>query len=221
MLLRCCFFCHFLYCTYLFVCFVSAIVDNPWNVYSVSKLHNYDPSELNLKLYAKKIRENVAGVMTSTNKSYDQIKSKITLEKDFPETVFDEKAMHIKVTSVAVLEGGKKNEKIIYDGYILSRGQINYQEQLSQLPVLICKKGSEKITACVHDILQKLFDCVIVKYIFDQRDLQWLFVISVDLEDRFTDSGNIELNFTVPQLTTKNTFSIEIEAEATRKIWLM
>jgi hypothetical protein len=202
---------------------ISALINIPWNIFTLSKLFNFDISELKLKSLNKKLREYIGITIDKTNEQYDEaIQSKITIEKGFDLTMYDHPAVRIEINVTKTNKKNKRDIKIdlIYVGYLMSHGIEEAWEYSAQYPILISKKkGSAKITTHVNDFLVKQFDCTIKKYVLDQTDLKWLYVTMLEVDDGIQEEDPISLHYTLKQLDHKNEMEIELTGGPMKKVW--
>jgi len=118
----------------------------------------------------------------------------------------------------------KKNEGYsqskYYLGFLVCRGAPRALGEGStvHLPVLLCC-GTVRTTKAVHFLLQKFFDCSISAIKLSQEDLAWLCALQADEKGTSKETSQVEMVFTFPHLSVKNTIQFKIPLQSLKYLW--
>lgn len=118
----------------------------------------------------------------------------------------------------------KKNDEYLqskyYLGFLVCRGAPKALGEGStiHLPVLLCS-GTVRTTKSVHFLLQKFFDCSISAIQLSQEDLAWLCALQADESGASKETSQVEMVFTFPQLSVKNTIQFKIPLKSLKYLW--
>jgi hypothetical protein len=118
----------------------------------------------------------------------------------------------------------KKNEEYsqskYYVGILVCRGEPKAIGEGStvHLPVLLCS-GTVRTSRAVHFLLQKFFDCSISAIQLSQEDLAWLCALQADEKDTGKGTSQVEMVFTFPQLSVRNTVQFKIPLKSLQYLW--
>jgi len=118
----------------------------------------------------------------------------------------------------------RKNDEYLkskyYLGFLVCRGAPRALGEGStvHLPVLLCC-GTVRTTRAVHFLLQKLFDCSISAFQLSQEDLAWICTLQADEKGTSRETTQVEMVFTFPQLSVKNTIQFKIPLKSLKYLW--
>jgi len=84
--------------------------------------------------------------------------------------------------------------------------------------VLLCS-GTVRTTKAVHFLLQKFFDCSISAIQLSQEDLAWLCALQADEKGTRKETTQVEMAFTFPQLSLRNTIHFNIPLKSLKYLW--
>ena len=107
-----------------------------------------------------------------------------------------------------------------YLGYLVCRGAPRALGEGStvHLPLLLCC-GTVRTTTAVHFLLQKFFDCSISAFRLSQEDLAWLCALQADEKGASKETTQVEMVFTFPQLSVKNTVQFKMPLKSLKYLW--
>ncbi|XP_012271588.1 centromere protein L isoform X1 [Orussus abietinus] len=193
------------------------LLDQSWVVYGVSLLFGlqYD-NKLMLKLYGKKLREEVASTLSHDNVSYDAKFSVMEGIKVRP----GPPAIKIVVNSTSADD--KKVEKCIYKGIFVSwpnEPEESNNKNFVKLPILLCK-GSQSIIKAINVIISRMFDCMIIPLPASEVDLLWLIpiLLSLDLEWQ-SDTQELLMEYKIPGYPDSDSITVRHRLCDVLKLW--
>lgn len=73
----------------------------------------------------------------------------------------------------------------------------------------------------VHAIIGRMFDCLVVALSANEDDLSWLIpiiIMTTDKEKKPIVSGEVEMEYTVPELPVTDTITVKFQTSDLRKI---
>lgn len=197
---------------------LSEFLGLTWNIWGVTSLFGFQQdSEVVLKQYAKKLREEVASILPVDNVSYDC--NFIILDRITPRPCNSD-LPPIKITITANLEDDKI--KNIYTGIMMSWRtdvpEINYDESI-KLPILLCR-GTKSGMNAVHTVLGNMFDCQIVELSATEEDLKWLVPIVLNPSgDAVNDKGDVKFEYKIPGLSSSDSITTKNNTKDLIKLW--
>ncbi|KAL6266678.1 hypothetical protein P5V15_003742 [Pogonomyrmex californicus] len=200
---------------------LEELIGQTWNIYAASALFGFQQDDIHLKLYSKKLREEIASTLSREDVTYD---TKFSIIEDIASGSNYENHPAIKIEVVAKTNSHEKNvEKTIYKGILLSwkvtRTGQNIQNSI-RLPLLLCR-GTRSCMDAVHSIIGCMFDCVIMALPAKEYDLNWLvpiIIVANNEEDQPIVSGEVKMEYTVPELPVTDTITIKFPTSDLRKI---
>ncbi|KAI4498841.1 hypothetical protein M0802_006016 [Mischocyttarus mexicanus] len=197
------------------ITFSQDIISLTWNVFGVSALFGFQYNDkTNLKLYGKRLREEVATNLSNENETYN---ANISIVGDTVTDVMYQPFIKVEVYAKK-LDKDENKEKCIYKGYFLSWKKNNDlgTNNTTRLPLLICR-GTRPCMNIVHSTFSRMFDCLIIELPIEQDDLIWLLaIIILPVEDDKNSKNSkknidVKLEFTVPGLPINNTINVEFK----------
>ncbi|XP_029156542.1 centromere protein L-like [Nylanderia fulva] len=200
---------------------LEGLIRKTWNIYAVSALFDFQQDDIYLKLYAKKLREEIASTLSRENVTYD---AKFSIMEDVVPTPNHENHPAIKIEVLAkISDQEKEREKSLYQGILLSwrittEAEPNIENQI-RLPLLLCS-GTNTCIAAVHDTISRMFDCLIIALSTKEYDLSWLVpIIIMTNKEEPVVSGEVKMMYTV-QLPVTDTITVKFQSADLRKILL-
>lgn len=198
---------------------LEGLVSKTWNIYAVSALFGFQQDDIHLKLYSKKLREEIASVLSREDVTYDV---KFSIMKDIVPSSNYGNHPAIKIEVLAKINNQEK-EKSLYQGILLSwrltQAEPNI-ENLIRLPLLLCS-GTNTCIAAVHDTINRMFDCLIIALPAKEYDLSWLIpIIIMTNKEEPVVSGEVKMMYTVPELPVTDTITVKFQSAELRKILL-
>ncbi|XP_011169215.1 uncharacterized protein LOC105202410 [Solenopsis invicta] len=199
---------------------LEELVGQTWNIYAASALFGIKQDDIHFKIYSKRLREEVASNLSRENVTYD---AKFSIMDNFvsrPNT--EDPAIKIEVTAKT---NNRENdvEKSIYKGILLSwritQTESNIQNSI-RLPLLLCR-GTHSCMNAVHDIIGRMFDCLVVALPVNEDDLSWLLpiiIIASDKDDQPIVDGEVQMEYIVPELPVTDTITVKFHTLDLRKI---
>ncbi|KAL0103480.1 hypothetical protein PUN28_017616 [Cardiocondyla obscurior] len=190
-----------------------------WNIYAVSALFGFQSDDLQLKRYSKKLREEIASTLPHENVSYE---AKVLVMNDAYGLNKDHPAIKIEIVTTTNIED---SEKIIYRGILLSWSTAHNYSSIQnsiRLPLLLCR-GTQSCMNAAHDIIGRMFDCQIVALPANEHDLNWLIpiiIMATDKEEQPILSGEVRMEYVVPELPVSDTITVTFDVVHLRKILL-
>ncbi|KAK0078271.1 hypothetical protein PV325_002756 [Microctonus aethiopoides] len=201
---------------------LETLIKQTWNIYGVSSLFGFDyNNERQLKLYSKRLREEIASILPQDNVTYDV---NFTIDKNISPRpiVTDSPAIRIEIHAKAVDKETMK--KCIYTGVLLSwRTEIVEldHDKSVKLPLLLCK-GTKSTMAAVHLTLNNMFDCLIVALPATEDDFKWLVPIILqpnNNEEISSMKGQIKFDYKFPGSLASNIITIPYDISNLTEIW--
>lgn len=123
------------------------------------------------------------------------------------------------MVNVAKKNNDEYSRSKYYLGFLVCRGAPRALEGSTvHLPVLLCC-GTVRTTSAVHFLLQKFFDCSISAIQLSQEDLAWLCALQADETGTSKETSQVEMVFTFPQLSVKNTIQFKIPLNSLKYLW--
>lgn len=194
------------------------LIGKTWKAFRVSPLHNFQYTTTRMKQYAQRLREGLAALPTDStvDAQYDvsfSVAEGLTLTEN------DSEALKIMV-NIAKRKNGEYSHSKYYMGILVCRGAPKALGEGStiHLPVLLCS-GTVRTTRAVHHLLQKFFDCSISAFQLSQEDLAWLCALQADEKDTSKATSQVEMMFTFPQLSVRNTVQFKIPLKSLKYLW--
>ncbi|XP_012527706.1 uncharacterized protein LOC105831827 [Monomorium pharaonis] len=199
---------------------LEELVGQTWNIYAASALFGIQQDDVHFKLYSKKLREEVATTLLREDVAYD---AKFSIMDNFISGPNTEDPV-IKIEVIAKTNDREEAvEKSIYKGILLSwritQSESNIQNSI-RLPLLLCR-GTSSCMDAVHTIIGHMFDCLIVTLSANEDDLSWLLpiiIMATDKEDQPIVDGEVQIEYTVPELPVTDTIIIKFHTSDLRKI---
>ncbi|XP_011875514.1 PREDICTED: centromere protein L-like [Vollenhovia emeryi] len=192
-----------------------------WNIYAASALFDFQRDDVHLKLYAKKLREEVASTLSHENVTYD---AKFSVTQNLGSSSNHEDYLALGIQVVAKTSGPEKEvEKLIYKGLLLSWRMQSTESSIQnsiKLPLLLCR-GTRNCMDAVNAIISRMFDCSVVALSANEDDLSWLIpiiIMSTDKEEQSIISGEVQMQYTVPELPISDTITVKFHTEDLKKI---
>ncbi|CAK9800254.1 Centromere protein L [Anthophora plagiata] len=182
-----------------------------WTVFGVSTLFNFYQEEVYLKQYAKRLREEVANSLTKEDVTYNTkflVMESISLRP----SPMDPPPLKIEVYAKR-RDNEESLKKCIYEGIFLSwRTTKNVLTTANsvRLPLLLCR-GTKSAMGSVHNILSRMFDCMIIALPIQEDDLIWLvpIVITPINEQQPKSTDEIHMEYKIPELPNTDTITIK------------
>ncbi|XP_011299926.1 uncharacterized protein [Fopius arisanus] len=209
---------------------VDILLKQTWNIWGVSSLYGLQQdSEVQLKLYGKKMREEVAAILPHEDVTYEAQFSIVEGIEKRP-SASDPIPLQITVHASPIRtnvpdqsQQPEKTEKCIYVGIMLSWrtavNELEYEKSV-RLPLLLCR-GTKSAMKAVHMTLGSMFDCHVVALPATEDDLKWL--VPIVLQPSHTDDppqkGEARLEYKVPGLPITDSISIKFEVADLTKMW--
>ncbi|KAI4496763.1 hypothetical protein M0804_000573 [Polistes exclamans] len=187
------------------------IISLTWNVFGVSALFGFQyDDKTNLKLYGKRLREEIASNLSHENEIYI---AKVSIVGDATKNVMNQPLIQVEVHAKKS-DPYENQEKCIYKGFFLSWKKNDLRtNNTTRLPLLICR-GTRPCMNIVHSTFNRMFDCHIIELPIEQDDLIWLLaiiILPVNDDEISKKSEEVKLEFTVPGLPINNTISVEFK----------
>ncbi|XP_076238271.1 uncharacterized protein LOC143181638 isoform X1 [Calliopsis andreniformis] len=157
---------------------LKELLHQTWTIFGVSILFNFYLDETHLKQYAKRLREEVAVMLTQEDVTYDAkffIKENVTRPSPI-----DPPPLQIEVHAKKIANE-ETIEKCIYKGIFLSWGTTRNDLTIPncvRLPLLLCR-GTKSCMTSVHTVLSWMFDCMVAALPAVEDDLLWLIPIVI------------------------------------------
>ncbi|XP_033211822.1 centromere protein L-like [Belonocnema kinseyi] len=195
------------------------LLKQTWNMWAVSTLFGFQyDSEVQLKLYAKKLREEAACSLLKEDVTYS---AKFTLMDNLGPRPNPTDAPAVKIELIAT---SGAVERCIYKGFLISwRTELAepITDKSVHLPLLLCR-GTQNAMKTVHSIVSRMFDCTIVALPITDNDLKWLLPINLSPESnnsRKVKNELILLEYVVPRLPLTDTISVKFRVEDLKELW--
>ncbi|XP_012144720.1 uncharacterized protein LOC100884034 [Megachile rotundata] len=158
---------------------LDELLHQTWNVFGVSTLFNFHLDEVHLKQYAKRLREELANNLAQENVTYSAQFSVMDNITSRPSSL---DPLPIKINVYAKNNSYETAvEKNIYNGILLSwrtsKGELTVANSI-RLPLLLCR-GTRNTMRTVHNVLNLMFDCIIIALPAQEHDLIWLVPIII------------------------------------------
>ncbi|XP_032679773.1 uncharacterized protein LOC116848114 isoform X3 [Odontomachus brunneus] len=195
------------------------LVDQTWNICAVSALFGFQHDDVSLKLYSKKLREEVAKRLSHEDLTYN---ANFSIMENITSRTSHENYSAIKIEVLAKTSEHDK-EKSIYKGILLSWRTTQIQpdtKNSTRLPLLLCR-GTRNCMNAVHIVITHMFDCMVMALPVDENDLKWLIpimIISVNKDEEPIISGEVHMEYTVPELPVTDTIKVKFDISELRKI---
>lgn len=194
------------------------LIKQTWTIWAVSSLFNFKYNdELKMKLYAKKLREEVSRSILKENVSYT---AKFTLLNDFGPRPNPNDVPAVQIELFATLG---TVETRVYIGVLIS-WRTNLIESINEnsvcLPLLLCK-GTQSTIGAVHSVLSRMFDCIVTPLPITENDLKWITAINLSAN---TSGGKLKedlvlLEYVLPRLSLTDTLHVKYPNKELRKLW--
>ncbi|XP_068974998.1 uncharacterized protein [Bombus flavifrons] len=183
-----------------------------WTIFGVSTLFNFHQDEVHLKQYAKRLREEVANNLSQEDVTYD---AEFCVMKDITQRPSPLDPPPIKIEVYSENSNNQANsKKCIYKGVFLSwRTTKNKLTAFNsvRLPLLLCR-GTPSAIRTVHNVLSRMFDCMIIALPAHEDDLIWLVPIIItpaDKEEQTKHTDEICMEYKIPELENTDTITIK------------
>lgn len=87
------------------------------------------------------------------------------------------------------------------------------------MPLLLCR-GTRNCMDAVHNVLNRMFDCLIIPLPAKEEDLSWLLpiIIMTNQEEESAISGEVQMEYTVPDLPITDTITVKFHCSELRRI---
>ncbi|XP_015112782.1 uncharacterized protein LOC107038280 [Diachasma alloeum] len=210
---------------------VEVLVKQTWNIWGVSSLYGLQQeSQVHLKLYGKKMREEVAAILPHEDVTYE---AQFSIIEGMDKRPSASDPVPIKITVHATpMERGihdeqtrkpERNDKCIYIGIMLSWrtavNELEYEKSV-RLPLLLCR-GTKSAMKAVHMTLANMFDCHVVALPATEDDLKWLVpvLLQPSHKDDPPQKGEARLEYRVPGLPVTDSITIKFEVAELIKMW--
>ncbi|XP_043484134.1 centromere protein L-like [Leptopilina heterotoma] len=194
------------------------LVKKTWTLWGVSSLFNFQyDDEIKMKMYAKKLREEVARSILKENVSYT---AKFTQLNNFGPKPSPKDAPAIRIDLFATLG---TVETCVYTGFLISWRtstiELINHESVS-LPLLLCK-GTQSTIGAVHSVLSRMFDCIVTPLPINEHDLKWLTAINLSaLGSKGKSKDDLMIfEYVVPRLSIADTINVKFTYRDLRKLW--
>lgn len=82
-------------------------------------------------------------------------------------------------------------------------------------------RGTRNCMDTVHDVIGHMFDCLVMALPLNEDDLKWLVpitIISVKKDEQSMVSGEVHMEYTVPELPVTDTIKVKFDTSELRKI---
>lgn len=82
-------------------------------------------------------------------------------------------------------------------------------------------RGTHNCTDAVHVVISHMFDCLMMTLPVDENDLKWLIpimIISMNKDEQPMISGEVHMEYTVPELPVTDTIKVKFNTSELRKI---
>lgn len=194
------------------------LIGKTWKVFRVSPLHNFQYTTTRMKQYGQRLREGLANLLTDSSVDV-QYEASFSVADGLTLTENDSEAVKIMV-NIAKRKNDEYLKSKYYLGFLVCRGAPRALGEGStvHLPVLLCC-GTVRTTRAVHFLLQKLFDCSISAFQLSQEDLAWICTLQADEKGTSRETTQVEMVFTFPQLSVKNTIQFKIPLKSLKYLW--
>ncbi|KAK2579356.1 hypothetical protein KPH14_008305 [Odynerus spinipes] len=187
------------------------LISLTWNIYGVSALFGFQYNDKTvLKLYGKRLREEIATSLPQENVAYN---ANISVE-----TILMSDSMYLPPIKVDVfakkIDQENSIEKCIYKGMFLSWKTANGSDTSNsiKLPLLLCR-GIPTCMNAVHSTLSRMFDCLIIALRVKEDDLMWLLpivMIPVNDEEYPKNTEEVRLEYVVPGVPKTDTIIVKL-----------
>ncbi|XP_014219468.1 centromere protein L-like [Copidosoma floridanum] len=203
---------------------LEELLKQTWNIHGVSILFNFhSDNEVLMKQYAKKLREEVATILSQENVTYN---AKITVLNIRRPKETDHPVVKIEVFATVFKQGSKdQSETTVYKGYLISwrteTSEAPTWAGSTRLPLLLCR-GTPNTMRAVHATLGRMFDCMFVLLSASAEDLRWLLPILISPcggHDKPKKGDEAKLKFLVPGLPKSNSITIKFLVKDLAKMW--
>lgn len=90
----------------------------------------------------------------------------------------------------------------------------------TKLPLLLCH-GTRSCMDAVHVVISHMFDCLVMTLPVNEDDLNWLvpiIIISVDKDEQHVVSGEVQMEYTIPELPVTDIITVKFDASELRNI---
>ncbi|KAL2737651.1 centromere protein L-like [Vespula squamosa] len=194
---------------------LEEIISLTWNIYGVSALFGFQyDNKTTLKLYGKRLREEIATNLSQENVAYD---AHLSIAEDTISDILNLPLLKVYILSITVevyakkLDQEKNIEKCIYVGFFLSLKTNNELKAGNsiKLPLLLCR-GTRTCMNVVHSTFNRMFDCLIIALPIEQDDLMWLLpiiILPTSEENYPNNTEEVRLEYLVPGLSSTNTIT--------------
>ncbi|XP_034934135.1 centromere protein L-like [Chelonus insularis] len=198
---------------------LQELLKQTWDIHGVSPLFQFNyQSERHLKLYGKKLREEIASLLPKDDMKYS-VKFEVDANIDPRPNATDPPAIKIQVFAENI---EKETQKCLYTGILVSWGSSLVEldnENTVKLPLLLCR-GNKTAIRAVHMTLARMFDCVIIQLLATEEDLRWLAPIILNFNDNEKDTkGLMKFEYKIPGLASSDDISFSWEISVLIKLW--
>ncbi|KAG7201701.1 hypothetical protein KM043_004429 [Ampulex compressa] len=191
---------------------LEELLRQTWTVFGVSTLFGFRRDEIHFKLYAKRLREEVASTLSQEDMTYN---AKFTNMENVILRPSPLDPHPIKIEVFAKTVGREEDtEKCIYKGILVSwrstRGESDTANSV-RLPLLLCR-GTKSGREAVHNTLSRMFDCMVIALPAKEDDLMWLIPIVItqsSKEKEPKDKDEIHMEYIVPGLSVTDTITVK------------
>ena len=195
---------------------LNELLSQTWNIYGVSTLFNFCNDEVHLKQYAKRLREEVAGTLEQQDVAYTAeffVMENITVR---PHPV-DPPPIKVEVHATNISSDKSSGKKCIYKGIFLSwrtnQNELTIANSI-RLPLLLCR-GTKSGMKTVHNIIGRMFDCMVIALPAHEDDLIWLAAIVITPTNREEqpkkDTDEICMQYRIPELPDTDTIAVKFQ----------
>ncbi|XP_025161452.1 uncharacterized protein LOC105183971 isoform X2 [Harpegnathos saltator] len=193
------------------------LLNQTWNIYAASALFGFQHDDVSLKLYSKKLREEIARHLPHEDLTYDA--NFFIIENGSTSNYENYSAIKIEV----VAKQNNHEEKSIYKGILLSWTTTQIEPDINnttKLPLLLCR-GTRNCIDAVHIVISHMFDCLVMALPISEDDLNWLIpiiIVLVDKDEQPIVSGEVHMEYTVSELPVTDTIKVKFDISELRKI---
>ncbi|XP_057320074.1 uncharacterized protein LOC130664235 [Microplitis mediator] len=194
------------------------LIKKTWYMWSVSTLFNFTwDNERVLKLYAKRLREEIASILPHHDVAYE---AKVTAEENNTTKSNETDPPAIKIELFA----RKLTEEVpncIYTGLITSWGSTindSENEKSANLPLLLCR-GNKTAIRAVNKTLNVMFDCTIIPLLATEEDLQWLLPAILQHNKNNPTKGQVKLEYKLLNTLITDSIGFTCDVSTLSDLW--
>ncbi|KAG7301421.1 hypothetical protein JYU34_014368 [Plutella xylostella] len=178
-----------------------------WRISKVTALYNLQYEAVKLKQYRASIKQALVNIVT-TNSSL-KYSVNVVGEPQLKYSEDDSDALMITVSSSSSSENSKS--AVVYEAILLSWGMCNTVPEAIHLPYLL-ERGEQKVGTAVKTAFASIFDCRIIPFSFNQRQILQFAFNFIENETSNLDKP-MKFIYSTPNVDTKDKLTLSFEIQ--------